>query len=61
MVETNDISTGTTKLCQLMEGFNEGAIVAIAATVKYADGSVRYIPIGQAPDPLAGIAGWLSQ
>jgi hypothetical protein len=49
------------KIRKLMDGYEEGEIVAIAATVKYADGSVRYVPIGAAPDPLDGLAGWLSR
>jgi len=46
---------------KLLEDVTSGRIVAIAATVKYADGSVRYIPIGQAPDPLAGMAAWFNE
>ncbi|AOF81400.1 hypothetical protein BSY238_98 [Methyloversatilis sp. RAC08] len=55
MVVTNDISTGANKIGQLMDGLTKGEIIAIAATVKYADGSVRYVPIGAAPDPLQGL------
>lgn len=50
----------TGALAQLAEGIRTGAIVAIAATVKYADGQIRYVPIGAAPDPLKGLAGWIS-
>lgn len=45
---------------RLLDQIESGQIVAMAVTVKYADGSVRYIPIGQAPDPLAGLAAWLT-
>lgn len=55
MVKTNDISTGAAELGRITDGFTNGEIVAIAATVKYADGSIRYVPIGSAPDPLQGL------
>lgn len=53
-------ATDTSAIAQLAEGVKTGAIVAIAATVKYADGRIRYVPIGAAPDPLAGLAEWIS-
>lgn len=66
MAEANSTDRGampaadTGAVAQLAEGLRTGAIVAIAATVKYADGRVRYVPIGAAPDPLSGLAGWIS-
>lgn len=45
---------------KLLEDVLSGKVIAAAATVKYADGSVRYVPIGQAPDPLAGLEAWIT-
>lgn len=42
---------------QLLDDVLRGRIVSIAATVHYTNGDVRYVPIGQAPNPLAGALG----
>ena len=42
----------------LLELMITGKAIAAAATIKYANSSVRYLAIGPAPDPLGGIQDW---
>lgn len=51
----NDPAQGVRMILDLVV---EGDVVGVAATLIYKDGTIRYVPVGCAPDPLHGLADW---
>lgn len=53
--EVQWIDGPASEVSAILDKVASGEVIGVAATLIYKDGRVEYVPIGCAPDPLAGI------